>query len=93
MHNDSINNNQFIDPYDKQGKALDVQVGGAHYKKMKIQPIEFAMANNLNACQANVVKYVARYEEKNGLEDLTKAKHYIDLLIQLEGLDKNNSGA
>jgi hypothetical protein len=65
-------------------KALDVQVGGNHYKDMIIQPIEFTMKNNLNFCQGNIIKYVTRYKHKNGIEDLKKAKHYIDLLIQLE---------
>lgn len=63
---------------------LDVQVGGDHYKRLAIQPVEFAMANNLNYCQANAIKYICRYKLKNGLEDLEKAKHYIDLLIQME---------
>lgn len=65
-------------------KALDTQIGGNHYKDLKIQPIEYIMANNLNYCQGNAVKYVTRYKAKNGLEDLKKAKHYIDLLIQFE---------
>lgn len=65
-------------------KALDVQVGGNHYKDMVIQPIEFCMKNNLNACQTNVIKYICRYKGKNGKEDLLKAKHYIDLLIDFE---------
>lgn len=65
-------------------EAMDVQVGGNHYKDMKIQPIEFTMKNNLNFCQGNIIKYVTRYKHKNGIEDLKKAKHYIDLLIQLE---------
>lgn len=65
-------------------EAMDIQVGGNHYKDMVIQPIEFTMKNNLNFCQGNIVKYVTRYKHKNGIEDLKKAKHYIDLLIQLE---------
>lgn len=65
-------------------KALDTQVGGNHYKNLKIQPIEYIMANNLNYCQGNAIKYLTRYKDKNGLEDLKKAKHYIDILIQLE---------
>lgn len=64
--------------------ALDVQVGGDHYKDYAIQPVEFCQRNNLNWCQANVVKYVVRYKEKKGLEDLQKAKHYLDLLIEFE---------
>ena len=63
---------------------LDKQVGGNHYKKFKIQPVEFAMANNLNYCQGNAIKYICRYKDKNGLQDLEKAKHYIDLIIQME---------
>ena len=62
--------------------TLDTQVGGGHYKDFKIQPAEFIRANNLNFCQGNVVKYVTRYKGKNGIEDLRKAKHYIEMLIE-----------
>jgi len=61
--------------------ALDVQVGGNHYKDMAIQPIEYIMKNNLGYCEANIVKYVSRWRSKNGVEDLKKARHYIDILI------------
>jgi hypothetical protein len=64
--------------------ALDTQVGGSHYKDFKIQPIEFTHQNNLNFCQGNVIKYITRYKFKNGIEDLKKIKHYVDLLIELE---------
>lgn len=57
------------------------QIGGTHYRDMKIQPVDFIMANGLDYCQANVVKYICRHASKNGREDLEKAKHYIDLLI------------
>lgn len=60
------------------------QVGGDHYAKQAIQPIEFILANKLGFCEANVVKYVSRHKEKGGLQDLLKAKHYIDLLIAHE---------
>lgn len=63
---------------------LDVQEGGSHYKNYKVQPVEFAMINGLDLCQANVVKYVCRFRDKGGKEDLMKAKHYIDLLIHFE---------
>lgn len=53
-----------------------------HYTQWKIQPITFITANKLNFCQGNVIKYVMRYKEKNGGEDLRKAKVYIDYLIQ-----------
>ena len=63
---------------------LDIQVGGGHYKTMVIQPIEFIMRNDLNFCQGNIIKYICRYKDKNGIEDLKKAIHYINLLMQLE---------
>ena len=66
--------------------ALDMQVGGDHYKKLKIQPIEFIHANNLPFIEGNIVKYITRWREKNGIKDLEKVKHYVDLLIQLEKL-------
>lgn len=64
--------------------ALDIQVGGNHYKDLKIQPIEFIHANDIPFCEANAIKYLCRHRNKNGKQDLLKAKHYIDLLIQLE---------
>lgn len=66
----------------------DTQVGGDHYAKNKIQPIDFILANNLGWCEANAVKYLTRWKNKNGLEDLRKAKHYIELLI--ERVEKQN---
>lgn len=68
-------------------KALDVQCGGSHYKDNPIQPIEYIHANNLPYIEGNVIKYITRWRSKNGLNDLKKARHYIDLLIELEGLD------
>jgi hypothetical protein len=64
---------------------LDVQVDGDHYKTMKIQPVEFIHGNNIPYLEGNVIKYVSRWRSKNGVADLRKAKHYIDLLIELEG--------
>lgn len=69
---------------DDEAKALDVQVGGGHYKKYIIQPVEYAMANQLNYCQANAIKYVTRYKDKNGAEDICKAIHNLNILLQLE---------
>jgi len=65
-------------------RALDVQVAGSHYKNMKIQPVEYIHANGLGYFEGNVVKYVSRWRSKNGVKDLEKAKHYIDLLIELD---------
>ena len=64
--------------------ALHTQVGGDHNKNMAIQPVTFCMANNLNFCVSSAIKYLCRYKDKNGKEDLMKARHFIDLLIELE---------
>tara|TARA_R110000823_G_scaffold303408_1_gene424790 strand:- start:361 stop:606 length:246 start_codon:yes stop_codon:yes gene_type:complete len=64
--------------------AKDHQVGGDHYKKMKIQPIDYIMANQMPFCEASVVKYVSRWRDKNGIEDLRKAKQLIDFIIEDE---------
>ena len=60
------------------------QVGGCHYAVLAIQPMTYALENNLNYAQANVVKYVTRYKQKNGIEDLRKAIHCLELLIEHE---------
>lgn len=65
--------------------ALDEQVGGSHYKNMRIQPIEYCEANELGACESAIVKYITRWREKGGHEDLRKIKHYVDLLIEMDG--------
>jgi len=65
-------------------KALEQQVGGSHYKDLKIQPVEFIHANNIPFLEGNVIKYIVRWKTKNGKADLEKARHYIDLLIQME---------
>lgn len=64
--------------------ALNSQVEGEHYLGRAIQPVEFIHANGLGFCEGNVVKYVTRWQAKGGLADLEKAKHYIELLIELE---------
>lgn len=64
--------------------ASQTQVGGDHYVKYAISPLEFISKNNLDYVQGNVIKYVVRYKDKGGLEDLLKARHYIDLLIEIE---------
>jgi len=64
--------------------AIDIQIGGNHYSKMEIQPIEYIMKNKIPYCEANVIKYLSRWRSKNGVEDLRKARHYIDLLIEAE---------
>lgn len=64
--------------------ALEVQIGGDHYKKLKIQPMEYSMANGLDACQHTAIKYITRFRDKGGVADLEKAKHVIDMLIEFE---------
>lgn len=85
-------------PCDSRGNALtakkveaqaeqsvwDTQVGGNHYTKMKIQPFQYSMANGLDPMQHTIVKYVSRFRDKNGIQDLEKAKQTIDLLIAYE---------
>lgn len=66
---------------------FDSQVGGSHYKELAIQPLEFIVKNELDFLQGNVVKYVVRYKVKGGLEDLKKARHYLDMMIEL--MEKN----
>lgn len=65
--------------------ASDRQVSGNHYSKLKIQPMKYSLENELNYGQANAIKYITRYKDKNGIEDLKKAIHCIELLIQHEG--------
>ena len=60
------------------------QVGGTHYKALQIQPLEYALKNGLGICEHAVVKYVSRWKDKGGIDDLRKARHYIDLLIEHE---------
>lgn len=62
---------------------LDQQIGGDHYKSMKIQPVEFISANNIPYLEGNVIKYVCRHGTKNGEADLDKAIHYLQLLKEL----------
>ena len=73
--------------------ALQQQVGGDHYRAKGIQPIEYIHANNLGFCEGNVVKYVTRWKDKGGEDDLRKAIHYLELLIQLETESSLQHGA
>jgi len=64
--------------------AFDDQVAGSHYKSMAIQPIEFILANNITYTEGAIIKYVSRWKTKNGIEDLKKAKHFLEMLIEYE---------
>lgn len=65
-------------------KPDTTQVGGDHYTKLAIQPYEYAHKNKLGYLEANVVKYVTRHQDKNGKEDLLKAIHSLQVLIELQ---------
>ena len=74
------------DPY-------ETQVGGSHYKDMKIQPSEFINKNKLQFAEGNAIKYICRHGSKGQKQDLEKAKHYIDMIIERDYADeaKNSS--
>ena len=69
------------EPADKN--ALEQQVGGDHYRGMKIQPIEFIQANNIPFAEGNCIKYLCRHQAKNGAEDVRKVIHYCRLILEL----------
>ena len=64
--------------------STEIQVGGDHYKSMAIQPYEYILGNNIGFMEGAAIKYLSRWRSKNGIEDLEKAKHCIDLLIDWE---------
>ena len=65
-------------------KALDRQVGGKHYREMAIQPAEYIMRNGIRFAEGCVIKYVSRWRDKGGVEDLRKAAHFLEMLIEYE---------
>lgn len=67
--------------------ALSKQVAGDHYNKRAIQPVQYIHANGIGFFEGNVIKYVTRWRDKGSIADLEKAKHYIELLIELENKD------
>lgn len=64
--------------------SLARQEGGQHYKGMAIQPVQYIMANGIGFVEGNVIKYVSRWRDKGGVEDLKKARHFLDILIEAE---------
>ena len=62
--------------------SYDTQVGGDHYKDMTIQPSEFINKNKMQFAEGNAIKYICRHQKKGGKQDLEKAKHYIDMIIE-----------
>ena len=71
-----------MNPYKKQ-------VGGSHYKDMKIQPSKFINDNKLLFAEGNAIKYICRHTYKGGKQDLEKAKHYIDMIIERDYAETN----
>lgn len=70
----------------EEQNPLNRQVGGEHYTSFKIQPVEFIHANRLSFLEGCIVKRICRWRTKDGLRDLEKIKHEVDLIIKLEGL-------
>lgn len=68
----------------QQPSATSHQVGGDHYRDLAIQPVEYIHRNGLGFVEGSVVKYVTRWRKKNGVEDLLKARHFLNLLIEME---------
>jgi len=64
--------------------ANNHQVGGDHYRAKPIQPWDFITANGIGFLEGNAIKYLARWKDKGGIDDLRKARHYVDKLIELE---------
>lgn len=82
-----------ITPQEIQGihqSALDKQVSGNHYKDCGIQPIEYIHANNLSYLEGNVIKYTTRHSKKNGKQDILKAIHYLELILEMEYKGETN---
>lgn len=72
----------------KPQSALDKQVSGNHYKDCGIQPIEYIHANGLSYLEGNVIKYTTRHSKKNGKQDILKAIHYLELILEMEYKDE-----
>jgi hypothetical protein len=64
--------------------ALDIQVAGSHYKGLVFQPVEYIHANGIEFIEGSVIKYVTRWRDKGGIDDLKKAIHFLEILIEKE---------
>jgi hypothetical protein len=69
--------------------ANDKQIGGSHYRLKSIQPWDYIAANDIGYFEGNIIKYVSRWRNKGGLDDLRKAQHYLEKLIELNTVEKN----
>ena len=68
--------------------AYKKQIGGDHYSRFKVQPSKFINDNNLQFAEGNAIKYICRHAYKGGKQDLLKAKHYIDMIIERDYEEK-----
>jgi hypothetical protein len=73
--------------------ANEIQIAGNHYKAKAIQPWDYIACNELGYFEGNIVKYVSRWKDKGGVEDLRKARHYLDKLIELNVLENTNGNS
>lgn len=80
---DMVTTSAFVTP-PEQNNALSQQVGGDHYRKLKIQPVEYIHANQIPFIEGCIIKYATRWRDKGGKRDLEKIKHFVDLLLELE---------
>jgi hypothetical protein len=67
-----------------EDRALKQQVGGDHYRRLKIQPVEYIIANGIGFLAGNIIKYASRHAYKGGADDIRKIKHYCDLILEFE---------
>jgi len=83
VYNKKRNQAKYIPPSSLgESNSYDKQVGGAHYKDMKVQPAQFINDNKLLFAEGNAIKYICRHASKGEIQDLEKAKHYIDMIIE-----------
>ena len=75
---------EYYNATDADKSPLSVQVGGNHYKTKAIQPVEYCMANEIGFMEGSVIKYVTRWKDKGGVDDLRKARHFLDMLIDAQ---------
>ena len=73
---------KIIDTKEQETKVYKKQIGGDHYHKMKIQPSEFVHENQLLFAEGNIIKYICRHPYKNGKQDILKAIHYCEMIIE-----------
>jgi hypothetical protein len=80
-------------PADSAGSVNAIQYGGDHYKHKAIQPWDYIESNKMGFLEGSIIKYVSRYQDKNGIEDLYKARHFLDKLIEVRIENSSRSKA